>query len=135
MNKTELSSAFLIGHKEVDADHEELINILNALIEVCEINDNDNDECYEKWQQFCDRLCQHFIDEEKIMRQFNFIDEEHEIEHQTILKNFSTMGEKYKAQNNWEECIFEIRHSVLAQILRHDLKFAEHLVSIGYNEI
>lgn len=133
VNKLKLSSAFLIGHEKIDSDHDELVNILNTMIDVCKIHDADI--CLEVWNKFYDRLRLHFKEEEDIMREFDFEDEVHVKDHQAILTDVQSLCEKYKQQNNWEGCIREIRQNMLAQVLRHDLKFAEYLVTIGYNEV
>ncbi len=135
MNKFELSPAFIIGHEKIDSDHVELINILNEMIDgfVAE----DLEYCQKKWQQFCVSLEQHFIDETEIMDDFGYIpldhDDDHEQDHQKILISVAAMAKKFSTLDDWEIGLFEVRNDLLTFILKHDLKFAEYLITIGYN--
>ncbi|MCK5425861.1 MAG: hemerythrin family protein [Emcibacter sp.] len=133
MNKSKLSSAFLVGHEKIDADHVELVHILNAMVDVCKVQNSTI--CLEEWQKFYDRLRIHFYEEEEIMSKFGYSDEEHIKDHKEILDHVKSLGEKCEEQNNWEDCIHEIERDLLVQILRHDLKFAEYLVSTGYQKL
>ncbi len=133
MNKFELTSAFLIGHEKIDSDHGGLVNTLNEMIDGFVAQDLD--VCQKKWQQFCVQLTQHFADESKIMNEFGYIEDDHDADHQKILFHVNTLGNKDNALDDWEHCLFEVRSDLLTLILKHDLKFAEHLVTIGYNNV
>lgn len=132
MNKFELTPAFLIGHKKIDSDHAELVNILNEMIDG--FRRGDAAFCQEKWQQFCVMLKQHFREESRIMRDFGFVDIDHEEDHKNILARLNIMENNDNSLDNWEACLFEMRNDFLSTILKHDLKFAEYLITIGYNE-
>ena len=133
MNKFELSSAFLIGHEKIDADHAGLVNILNEMVDGFE--GGDLNICKLKWEQFTKGLKQHFIDEAEIMNDFGYIEDEHDHDHDKILDHLITQEKKCNSLSDWEASIFEMRSELLSTILKHDLKFAEHLVTIGYSEI
>lgn len=129
MNKFELSPAFLIGHKKIDADHALLVEILNEIVD--STNAGDLISCQRLWQQFIDKLQQHFTDEEKIMDSLGFSHLGHG--HQQALEKITSLGQKCETQDCWEDCLFEMRNELLSWILKKDLYFAEHLVTIGYN--
>jgi len=132
VNKFELSPAFLIGHKKIDSDHQALVKILNEMVDGFEAGDVEL--CQKKWHQFCTRLEQHFGDEITIMDDFDFAQTGHEAEHQEILDHIKAAGERDHSLDNWESCLFEMRSDLMSWILKKDLLFAEHLITIGYNE-
>ncbi len=132
MNKFELSEAFLIGHEKIDADHSSLVQILNDMVDG--FLADDLSDCKLKWKQFSDDLKQHFIDETKIMHDFGFVEYEHEQDHNSIIDRIYTQGQKCNSLEDWEMSLFEMRNELLSTILKHDLKFAEHLVTIGYTK-
>ncbi|NOZ67558.1 MAG: hypothetical protein GXP00_13875 [Alphaproteobacteria bacterium] len=132
MNKMELSPAFLIGHREIDDEHRQLVKVLNDMAKGYTLKDIGL--CRQNWQLFCDLLRKHFTHEEKIMADMDYIKKEHHDCHQTILTSAQNAGRESKTLNDWEQCLFKLRDEILSQILRHDLHFAEHLVAIGYND-
>jgi len=133
MNKLELSSAFLIRHDVIDAEHAELVDILNKMTEG--YISKDVYFCKTQWQLFCKKLEQHFDSEEEIMASFGYVREEHNKCHQTILGQTLAVGRKCKTLKDWRGCLYHIRDEILSQILRHDLRFAEYLITIGHNKI
>ena len=132
VNKFELSPAFLIGHDDIDSDHTELVKILNKMVDSYISQDIKN--CHKIWQQFCVRLEQHFTKETKIMSDFGYREEGQTSDHQRILNHLEHLGGAENSLYDWEVCLFEMRNELLAWILRHDLKFSEYLITVGYNE-
>jgi len=130
VNKFELSPAFLIGHKKIDSDHATLVEILNRIVD--SFNSGDLPSCQKQWHLFCEKLQQHFADEEKIMDNLGF--DRPGNDHQHILENIKSLGTKCETQNCWEDCLFAMRNELLSWILKKDLYFAEYLVTIGYND-
>lgn len=132
MKKFELSTAFLIGHEKIDSDHAELVVILNEMVDG--FLKKDVDHCKTKWQSFCDRFKKHVQDEEIIMDEFGFFDQKHENTHQKVYEHVQSLGHGCDTLADWEACLYEMRNDVLTLILKHDLKFAEHLITVGYND-
>lgn len=132
VNKFELSSAFIIGHEEIDAEHAELVDILNDMVD-CFIERN-VDYCKSKWQDFCEKLEQHFAHEIKIMDGLGFEDAQHEKGHEEILRHIQEIGANCQSLEDWEDCLFTMRNDLLTWVLKHDLKFAEYLFTIGYSK-
>lgn len=130
MNKFELSSAFLVGHDAIDHEHEELVDILNNMVE--DYISEDIPSCAKAWQVFCIKLEEHFTNEEKIMEDCGFIDDQHKSHHQEILDHIKIIGENCQTLADWHLCFFDMRHEILTQILKYDLYFAQYLVSIDY---
>lgn len=130
MPKFELSASFLIGHKAIDGEHAELIDILNEMNErylsqnLC--------ECEQQWKLFCQKLEAHHINEEKIMEEFDYVFDSHKKVHREILEHVINVGKKCKTLADWEEYFYMVRSEFLAQILKHDIYFARHLTRIGY---
>jgi len=54
-------------------------------------------------------------------------------DHQKLLNHVQNMGKGCNTLTRWQDCLFEMRNDLLSWILREDLHFAEHLVTIGYN--
>lgn len=133
MNKFELSPVFLIGHEKIDSDHVLLVDILNEMVGSFILGSRDI--CLQKWRKFCEKLERHFTDEMDIMTGFGYSSDEHIKNHQKILARVKLMGKADNTLDDWEVCLFDMRNDLLSQILKHDLLFAEHLITIGYNEI
>ncbi|VAV91505.1 hypothetical protein MNBD_ALPHA02-2526 [hydrothermal vent metagenome] len=132
MNEIELSPAFLIGHKVIDDEHRELVKVLNNMARGYVLKDIDF--CRQNWHLFCNLLQQHFTHEEKIMSDMGYVKEEHHDSHQSILTNTQDAGRQCKTLEDWGKCLLELRDEILSQILRHDLKFSEYLITIGVNQ-
>ena len=132
MNKLELSSAFLIRHDVIDAEHAELVNILNDIIEG--YKSKDILRCKESWQIFGQALRRHFTSEEQIMADLGFDKKEHRIHHQKIIEHIKVKCGKNKTLKDWKNCLVEVEHDILTTILRYDLKFSEYLIGIGYSK-
>ena len=133
MNKFELSSAFLIGHEKIDSDHVALVETLNVMVDA--FTAKDIETCQKTWLHFCAQLKQHFIDETKIMNDFGYIEKDQGNDHQEILKHINTLGQDHNSLSDWEDCLLEMRNNLLSWILKHDLRFAQHLITIGYNPL
>ena len=132
MDITELSSAFLIGHDQIDEEHLELVEILNDMAKG--LLSKDIAICEQDWKKFCEKLAQHNINEAKIMEEFGFDSLKHQDGDKVILLKIIAVGEECANITDWRECFYEMRHQFLSLILKHDLYFAEHLVSIGYQD-
>ena len=132
MNKFEISSAFIIGHDIIDKEHAELVSILNDMVD-CFL-EKDVDYCKSKWIEFCDKLKLHFDHEMEIMAELGFKTEKHEDHHRDVLKHILKTGTDCNTLEDWQNCLFIMRNDLLSWVLKHDLGFAEHLVSTGYNE-
>jgi len=132
MNRTELSSAFLVGHKDIDREHKELVSILNDM--ATGYMSKDISLCDENWRLFCDKMEMHNANAEAIMEDLGFPVENHKKSNQNILDNVKNVGKDCKTLADWEKGIFEMRHQFLTQILKHDLHFAEYLITIGYDD-
>ncbi|GEM_PF-2734085 len=132
VNKFELSSAFIIGHKVIDGEHAELVSILNDMVDG--FVTGDNGYCKSRWRHFCEKLRLHFKHEIKIMDDLGFEAGRHEGHHEEMLDHISKVGADCHSLEDWENCLFIMRNDLLSWVLKHDLKFAEHLVSIGYSE-
>ncbi len=133
MNKIELSSVFLIGHKEIDADHAELVEIINEMADGYLLKDAS--VCQQKWQEFCQKLDEHTINEERIMGEFGYFDDKHKDNHETILETVINLGKNSSTLADWNQCFFKMWNEILTQILNHDLYFAQYLAKIGYEDI
>jgi len=132
MRKLELSSAFLIGHKVIDAEHAGLVDIINDIIEGYRLKDIAR--CKESWLLFGQALRRHFADEEKIMADLGFDIKAHQHHHREIIKHIKVACGKNKTLEDWKNCLVELEHDILTSILRYDLYFAEYLVGIGYSK-
>ena len=130
MKKFTLSSSFHIGHEDIDADHLELVDIVNALIDRFKALDLEG--CNNKWQHFCERLEQHFDEEEQIMTGLDYSDPHHITYHQEIVEQTRRMGKGCKTLDDWSDFILEMMNTLIVMILSHDLKFAAHLRLIKY---
>lgn len=132
MDKFEFSTAFLIGQEKIDSDHIDLIAILNEMVDG--FMQGDTHLCQNKWQEFYTKLEKHFVDETEIMINYGYIDDDVDDDHEKVLDHIINLGNKENSLENWEFCLYEMRNYLLSWILKKDLLFAEHLVTIGYNK-
>ena len=132
VRKFRVSAAFTIGHEKIDSDHAELIDMLNDMIDAVVANDLHSMEG--KGQAFHERLKRHFIEEENIMKGFGFVDKNHFQLYNDVLVKIQQKCESCKSIEDWQDCILEMGGNLMSWVLKNDLKFAEHLVTMGYNK-
>ncbi|MCF8475157.1 MAG: hypothetical protein K9G26_10720 [Emcibacter sp.] len=133
MKYFELTPAFLVGHEQIDKEHLEIIGLLNGMVDA--FTASDTDHCQKIFTNICERLEMHFKNEAEIMEEFGFIDARRENIDDLILEKVKKLGNVQNSLADWKQFIFEMRHELLILILKDDLKFAEHLITIGYNDI
>lgn len=131
MNKIKFSSAFVVGHDAIDADHLELAELLNSMIDA--VSQQNLQSCAELWPEFTAKLKSHFQMEEKIKGDFGFesVDADR-LRSQEILNKLGTLSINCKTLTDWQNCLDEVAHNLMPFILRSDLPFGEHLIKIGY---
>lgn len=134
VNKINFSSAFVIGHDAIDADHLELAEFLNGMIDAA--SQQTYHACAELWPVFTEKLENHFQMEEKIKGEFGFenVDADR-LRSREILNKLQDLSNDCETLTDWQNCLDEVAHNLMPFILRSDLPFGEHLSKIGYTKI
>lgn len=129
MEKLTLAKHWLIGHEQIDREHEELIGLINALSD-CE-EAGDVALFRSTLDVLCEKLEAHFYNESKIMRELGYDEKGHDAEHEMVLSDIKKVKDEISAHNMQEKLQYLIGFFV-DKTLRDDIYFAEYLVSINY---
>ncbi|MEH6404596.1 MAG: hemerythrin domain-containing protein, partial [Sneathiella sp.] len=119
---------WLIGHEQIDREHEELIGLINALIDCKEAGD------VTLFRTTLDTLCEkietHFYNETKIMRELGYVEKEHDEKHKIMLSDIKKVKTEISEHNIQEKLQYLIGIFV-EKTLKDDIYFAEYLVGIN----
>jgi hemerythrin-like metal-binding protein len=132
VKRFEMTNIYRIGHAKIDEDHRQIVQIVNELIDAY-LAENLN-LCDEKLKEFRDRLALHFVDENAIMVKLDYVDPHHDKLHSDIGQALDDLSGNYDTLAKWRACIEVLLDTFIVWILRHDLKFAAHLETIGYKD-
>ena len=133
MRKLTISEGLIIGHKRIDAEHEQIANCVNKAFEM---NESGNaDECMKCCYELVGLLVNHFRSEEEIMEEIGFYDlEAHKKIHYDGLLKFSDLIRNAgygHCDEQWENDVISL---VLNDLLHADLKIKDFLLKIDYRE-
>ena len=78
MKHIELRDSFLIGHRQIDAEHAHMVTLVNACIDISNANGNRADFST-KFIELGDAVRKHMINEEAIMIEFGYLNVDKEI--------------------------------------------------------
>lgn len=129
MGKLALTKHWLIGHEQIDREHEELIGLINQLTD-CE-EAGDVTLFGHTLDTLCEKLERHFSNETKIMRDLGYDEKEHYEEHRIVLSDIRKVNAEINVLNMQNKLRYLIGIFV-DKALKEDIYFAEYLVSINY---
>ncbi len=125
------SSDLEIGNEAIDAQHRQLLDVLNGLVEACIRGDN-----IEKISGTLDFLVQytvrHFADEEKLQIECSYPGyERHKGIHEAFKKTVAGLVQRYEDTGLSEELSSDLNKIVATWFVRHigmeDRKIGEHI--------
>jgi hemerythrin-like metal-binding protein len=122
-----------IGHPDIDNDHQDSINLISELIEaILEIHPLQ--EIQQRMRRVMDHAEQHFLLEEEVLQQWNYVDiEKHVSLHVSIMRKFDEIRRSMDNRTStdyWIEAGLDVRNTLIDHFLHEDLKFKNlHLVS------
>lgn len=128
--------SYKIGVKEVDEQHKELFKRLNSFIKTVR-NDEDDKETKRKkvaetLEFMGDYVDEHFSDEEKLQKKYDYPDYEkhHEI-HEKFKSEIKEFAEEFKENEYDEEFAMEFSGRLLTWLINHvadtDQKIGKHI--------
>lgn len=134
MTRFELSSGLRIGHNVIDADHEELIGLLNGCLDLAKSGMPSN-ALSNSVAALCERLTQHVGREEAIMQALGYTDLESERqEHQRALIEFRALVQACRIGLDIRTTMQDISASLLSVFIKSDMAFKGHLQYIDYRD-
>lgn len=118
------------GHKEIDSQHQKLLNIVNGIIDII-FKENDYDILNIKLKELMEHIVYHFEYEESVLREMEYeFSDDHRTIHQELLSKADELIEKQKYRNGIKSSdLFEfIVGDVIAEhLVKEDVKFFEFI--------
>lgn len=113
----------LIGNAEIEAQHIELVNIINLLVDSSATLES-------RWallSKFGLKLTEHFADEAKHMQESKFpFMGTHLVEHVLLTVRFNEIYESAVNNKLTEEQLFELANDTVSHIEHYDVLYAEY---------
>lgn len=126
--------AFNIGVKEVDEQHQELVNKLNDFMEACN-NRQGKDKIEETLLFLKDYTVIHFRDEEELMIRTKFPDfEEHKKDHVDFIDTVNALINEVHEKGTSVLSTIKLNRTLVDWLLTHisknDIKIGEHIRNV-----
>lgn len=127
------TAEYSVGNQAIDADHQELFSLINAL-ETASMTDGFLSDILGKLEHYAKG---HFAREEALMRRIEFPGyEEHVVEHRNFVEWLKTVKATY---NRAAESPFQIgdlvnhflRHWLVNHIIKEDMKYRDFMMEKG----
>ncbi|MFC1673956.1 bacteriohemerythrin [Pseudomonadota bacterium] len=134
MKHFELRPGFLVGHRQIDTEHAELVALLNACIDIANAG-GDRAAFIAKFCEFEDAIRQHIIDEEIIMAELGYRDTDADAGvHQETTSIFHELVDDCKRNVDTDTILKQAVAALLEKMLKADLGLKGHLHKIGYQD-
>ncbi len=131
--KIELLDSFRTGHAGIDADHEQLVEIINLVSDA--ISEGELMECKKLLSSFMQCARDHFEREEKILFETKFPGAvAHAAYHHNLLgrsDEVRQLCEEMAAANKLEKCFEEMAGFFIDDVVKGDSQFVSHLIEKG----
>jgi hemerythrin len=115
----QLSKDMEVGVVEIDAQHMELVNRLNALLSMG--HDVDSKEESQKTLNMLEEyIIKHFSDEEELQRKNKYPEyEAHKKLHQTFIDEFEKLKKEFEANGHSLKFTMDLNNSLINWIVKH----------------
>ena len=128
----ELPQSFLTGHNQIDAEHRNLMGIINNADPAMKQH---NWERFASLQdEFKDQCEAHFLSEEKILEQLGYPELDiHKIYHTKLINKGDELRQKYSGISSLDDCTACYRgmlSMVIDDVARGDTHFVSHLAQL-----
>ena len=130
MNPIEFKDGFRIGHDQIDAEHAELIALINACIDT--LNTSRGRLAFvARYDLFVENLQRHIVNEERIMRECGYEESHLEFElHHNALHLVEALSQDTKSGVSLEMIVSQTIRLVMEVILKADLPFKTHFENL-----
>jgi hemerythrin-like metal-binding protein len=126
--------SFHTGHPDIDADHAELAEIIDAIDDAVDA-EGEGENCRHLLDSFIGAARRHFQREEDILKAAEFPGlERHCIYHRQLLEQAITVKahcDEMLEKNHLRQCFEEMARFFVDDVIRGDMEFVSHLQSIG----
>lgn len=133
MARIELLETFEVGHAGIDADHRQLVAIINDISDA--IDDDRMTECRGLLESFLDVAAQHFRTEEGLLSEIGFPRiGEHSAYHAELLMRATAIKEMCAGlteTTKLRQCFEDLARFMVDDIVRGDLDFKSFLEANG----
>lgn len=134
MKHFELRPGFLVGHRQIDSEHAELVALLNACIDIANAN-GDRTTFTAKFCEFEEAVRKHIVDEERIMMDLGYKDTNEDAGiHRESVTIFRELVDDCKRNVDTETILKQAIAALLEKMLKADLGLKGHLHKIGYQD-
>jgi len=115
----QLSKDMEVGVVEIDAQHMELVNRLNALLSM-EHNVDSGEESQKTLNMLEEYIIKHFSDEEELQRKNKYPEyESHKKLHQTFIDEFEKLKKEFEANGHSLKFTMDLNNSLINWIVKH----------------
>lgn len=134
MKHLELREGLLVGHRQIDAEHVQLVSLLNACIDISNTRGH-RDDFYAKFLEFEEAIRNHIKNEEAIMKELGYLDTDVDAEmHTKSMEAFRDLATDCKLNINTDIILKQAIQTLLELMLKADLGLKGYLQQIGYQE-
>lgn len=134
MKYFELRDSFLIGHRQIDVEHAQLVAHLNSCIDISKIEANRADFCA-KFSEFVNAVQKHIVNEETIMMEFGYMGAGADKEvHERGAKIFHELATDCQCGIHADIILKQAVNTLLDLMLKADLGFKGYLQEIEYQD-
>jgi hemerythrin len=108
-----------VGVVEIDAQHMELVNRLNALLSM-EHNVDSGEESQKTLNMLEEYIIKHFSDEEELQRKNKYPEyESHKKLHQSFIDEFEKLKKEFEANGHSLKFTMDLNNSLINWIVKH----------------
>ena len=115
----QLSKDMEVGVVEIDAQHMELVNRLNALLSM-EHNVDSKEESQKTLNMLEEYIIKHFSDEEELQRKNKYPEyESHKKLHQSFIDEFEKLKKEFEVNGHSLKFTMDLNNSLINWIVKH----------------
>lgn len=134
MKHFELRDGFLIGHRQIDMEHAQLVELLNACIDISNTQGSGY-AFYAKFLELEEAMRNHIENEEAIMMELGYFDTDEDASlHEQGMQVFRDLAMDCKRNVSTDTILKYAVRTLLELILKADLGLKSYLHQIGYSE-
>jgi hemerythrin-like metal-binding protein len=128
-----LIDPLITGHAEVDAEHQQLTDLLNELMNA--VKRADDKACAGKINEISKAINSHFQNEVKIMGELGYDDvDAHKADHASVLNGYNMLIKDAERNGYGGSFSSEMTSILVYDMIRADQPFKAYLQEIGYQE-
>ena len=134
MKHLELRDGLLVGHRQIDTEHAQLVSLLNACIDISNTRGH-RDDFHAKFLEFEKAMRNHIINEEAIMMELGYLDADVDTGlHAKGMQAFRDLAIDCTLNIDTETILKQTIRTLLELMLKGDLGLKSYLQQVGYQE-